>query len=261
MHFDPITYGANNDPQRFWAKHLINKIPSSDKRLAILDLGCGTGDITIDLLDMFPKSSIVGVDPNGDMVSYTQKKYEKYKNVSWHQAAAENIGNTADFDVVVSFSALHWAQNITKALTNIRRALKDNAHFYAVLAAKKTHNTFDAAVDRQLGNAKYATRLSENMAKLDLVVHEYDAVEFTELLNKAGFNVHSCKAQEMPYIFASKQKFIDWMSASSPFKELLGDLHSSFVGDVATSYIELTGQENLLHVMYRDHLLYVTAQK
>src|SRR6266436_10262796 len=41
----------------------------------ILDVGCGDGKITAEIAARAPRSSVVGVDPSRDMISFAQRHY------------------------------------------------------------------------------------------------------------------------------------------------------------------------------------------
>jgi len=50
-----------------------------DKRIKLLDLGCGTGELERFIFSYFPKASVCGVDPSHDCI-----KEVKYKNKKGH---------------------------------------------------------------------------------------------------------------------------------------------------------------------------------
>jgi len=79
----------------------------------ILDLGCGAGSLTEFLLDAFPESRAVGVDVDAAILLLARPRLERFgpraellhrdlRDTSW----AEGLG--AEFDAVVSATALHW---------------------------------------------------------------------------------------------------------------------------------------------------------
>lgn len=268
MHFEPETYACNNLPQRDWIqKFTKTSIPQSDLRLSILDVGCGDGEGTIDLLKNFPNSCITGIDPKSSMIDFAQKTHGHHKNAQWEIASAETLNYNESFDTVVSFSTLQWVQNITKALININRALKKNGYFYALLNAQMNPNPtsfsvlYSQAASKQFEKPQYSELLHKCSQAVHRVLHKYYAKEFTELLKQSGFTPIVCTEQEITYTFENKEQFTNWLLATSPLKTALGKLHESFWQDVVNTYITDTNQNDKTSVVYSHYVLYVIAQK
>jgi trans-aconitate methyltransferase len=72
----------------------------------ILDVGCGTGDLTARLAELAPQGHVVGVDASSSMIAEARRRHP---NVHFEERAAQDI--TPDlgvFDLVVSTAVLHW---------------------------------------------------------------------------------------------------------------------------------------------------------
>ena len=90
----------------------------------ILDVGCGDGKITAEVASRAPRGSVVGVDPSRDMISFAQSHYGRTKgNLRFQVADARRLPFHDEFDLVVSFNALHWVPEQGAALSSIRSAL------------------------------------------------------------------------------------------------------------------------------------------
>jgi trans-aconitate 2-methyltransferase len=91
----------------------------------ILDVGCGDGKITAEIAARVPRGSVVGVDPSQDMISFAQSRYGQATpdNLRFQVADARSLPFQSEFDLVVSFNALHWIPDQNAALSAIRSAL------------------------------------------------------------------------------------------------------------------------------------------
>jgi len=84
------------------------------EKIKVVDLGCGTGNITKALLDKYPKASVVCVDLAEGMIKMARAKLKKYKNVEYR------VGNIADedfsgrYDAVISSLVLHHIEKKDK---------------------------------------------------------------------------------------------------------------------------------------------------
>lgn len=94
----------------------------------VLDVGCGDGKITTTIASRVPRGRVTGVDPSLDMITFANRRHDRtaHPNLSFAVADARHLPYSAEFDRVVSFNALHWVPEQTKALRSIRAALVDH---------------------------------------------------------------------------------------------------------------------------------------
>src|SRR5689334_4212233 len=76
----------------------------------ILDVGCGDGKISAAIAERVPTGSVLGVDPSRDMVVFASSHFATAArpNLRFEVADARRLPYRNDFDLVVSFNALHW---------------------------------------------------------------------------------------------------------------------------------------------------------
>ena len=91
----------------------------------ILDVGCGDGKITAEIAARDPRSSVVGVDPSRNMISFAQRNFGRATrpNLRFEVADARCLPFQDEFDLVVSFNALHWIPEQDAALSSIHSTL------------------------------------------------------------------------------------------------------------------------------------------
>ncbi|MFA7074952.1 MAG: methyltransferase domain-containing protein [Endomicrobiaceae bacterium] len=124
---------------------LINSVNfEKRKNVKILDLGCGTGNVSLKILNGFPKAEILCVDLSQNMIDIAKNKLSKYKNISFA------VGNIADFefkntyDVILSSLAVHHLKTD-----------EDKAKFYKMIFGILNKNGIFANADEILGENKY----------------------------------------------------------------------------------------------------------
>jgi len=95
----------------------------------ILDIGCGNGKITAEIAARVPHATVVGVDPSHDMIEFASGHYDRaiYPNLRFEIADARSLPYREEFDLVVSFNALHWIPQQDEALQSIYAAMKSGA--------------------------------------------------------------------------------------------------------------------------------------
>lgn len=77
------------------------------KKINVLDLGCGTGNLSKRVLDKYPNANIVCVDISQNMINIARQKLVDYKNVEFVVGDIEEIEFKDKYDLVVSSLVLH----------------------------------------------------------------------------------------------------------------------------------------------------------
>jgi trans-aconitate 2-methyltransferase len=93
----------------------------------VLDIGCGDGRVTAEIAKRVPKGFVVGVDASHDMISFAQT-HNAQSNLAFEVASAANLAFQNEFDLIVSFNALHWLPDPGPPLRCIRAAMKPGAN-------------------------------------------------------------------------------------------------------------------------------------
>jgi malonyl-CoA O-methyltransferase len=135
--------------------HYVNgSLPAAPR---ILDIGMGTGNTTLRLLQRFPAASIHGCDLALNMVARSRAK-EALK--SWKQffitADTEFLPyRDACFDLVISSFTLQWLEHWDRALQEISRVLNPGGIFLCSIFGEQTFAELRTSFTRASGEAGY----------------------------------------------------------------------------------------------------------
>ena len=101
-------------------------------KICILELGCGTGEMWKGKIDNLPSNSkLYLTDYSEGMVTKAKELLGKKDNVFYNVVNIENIPyDDLCFDRVIANMMLYHVSNIPKALSEVRRVLKDEGYFY-----------------------------------------------------------------------------------------------------------------------------------
>lgn len=128
-------YNKSNSLQKRDAQDIVKEfshlfaIKSDGTELKLLDIGCGAGDVLVDVV--LPKlqnklDEIVGVDISSEMIKYASEKYRSkilkffkvdiesdFLSLKNLKRSPQVIGDLKpeSFNVITSFYCLHWIQN------------------------------------------------------------------------------------------------------------------------------------------------------
>ena len=94
----------------------------------ILDLGCGTGALTLAISDIFPNAKVKGLDLSSNMIKMAQSRCQMNGQISFHQSSVlENPFVDNSFDLLISSSSFHFWPDLEKGLSEMFRIAKPGA--------------------------------------------------------------------------------------------------------------------------------------
>lgn len=139
MEWNSSLYDKKHDFVAEYGKGLLEFIPENDKQ-TILDLGCGTGTLTVQLSGLCNK--VVGVDSSQNMVD---KAKEQFENIEFRVCDALALPFEKEFDVVFSNAVFHWISNHNALLKNIYKVLKPQGLLVCEFGASGNISTIENA--------------------------------------------------------------------------------------------------------------------
>ena len=120
-----VTYDRVAGLQRTVGKELLDSIDAAELNGTILDLGCGTGFLTGELLTNSNHETTIALDIALSMLQTTQAKLAGKHDIRYVCADAEQLPLAGQsIDSVFSNLALQWCSNLEAVFTGIKRVLK-----------------------------------------------------------------------------------------------------------------------------------------
>jgi len=121
--YDRVTVWLSFGRDAAWKKMLVKMLPEAPCP-AVLDLACGTADLTLALDARFPAGRVVGLDLNPSMLAYARKR-PGVEKVSLCLGDMNHTGfKTGEFDIITGGYALRNAPDLKSTLAEIHRVLK-----------------------------------------------------------------------------------------------------------------------------------------
>lgn len=92
----------------------------------ILDLGCGTGDLTYEISKS--GSVVTGIDFSSEMI---ERAHKKYSDLLFKVENGETFRTETKYDAIFSNAALHWMKQAEKVVESVNLALRPGGRFVA----------------------------------------------------------------------------------------------------------------------------------
>lgn len=108
---------------------------------AILDIGCGAGELSLALGRARPKSQVTGVDVSPDLLKAARKRGERRSNVTFQLAdAASWISRGEAPDLLVSRHGVMFFEDSVAAFTHMRGQATSGAQLFFSCFGSRTEN-------------------------------------------------------------------------------------------------------------------------
>lgn len=218
MKWDAGKYDAAHAPQIDVGRELIAmaRVKKNDN---VLDIGCGTGSLTLDIARISCNGRIVGIDPSAEMLESAKEKTLSSGNVSLINLSAQEMDFRDEFDLVFSNSALQWVKEQEAVIALAYRALKNGGRISVQLPAKDfcwglTDNIHSASASVGL-QSEFSLRESPWRFPLK--------EEFAGFLKDAGFSGINTFYKDYSLVFESINDVLEWgeSAALRPYLALL----------------------------------------
>jgi trans-aconitate 2-methyltransferase len=209
----------------------------------VLDVGCGDGRITAEIADRLPRGSVLGVDASHDMIRFADRQLaaRPRANLAFQVADAAALGFGPEFDLVVSFNALHWVRAQEAALRGIREALRPGGAAFLQLVPRGARTALEEVIERTRHAARWESFFGDAPPPyLHLAPEAY-----AELAVRAGFAVERVERQQREWDFGSRAAFERFAEATFVewTRHLPAERHAEFIHEVLDAYGGLAADE------------------
>jgi ubiquinone/menaquinone biosynthesis C-methylase UbiE len=179
--------------------------------LRVLDMGCGTGELTAFIADTVgDNSDVVGVDPISDRINIALNKNYRENLTFIHGDSSSQFPhyNEAYYDLHFSNFVIQWLNPREKEMfiSTAFRILKAGGRL-AVHSLEEQSEILATALD---------LLLNDGITKSKLPVAEYfvNRAEFEKMLKRAGFDIISSENKPASYKFENLDHFLNWIRAT-----------------------------------------------
>jgi|GEM_PF-4957050 len=263
-------YRRENKVQEKWARPLLERIKQHEYAV-ILDIGCGTGELTMELARYYPNSVITGLDPDSSMLAEAKQqcKDASLKNVQWVNGKVPDFLESAKhhnkYSAIVSFSALHWlsSDDLKKTIALSHKALQSDGRLYVLMAGTRlngTPNFLTKSVNTVIGECKDIFKKA-GIEGLENNVQMPKCMDVATMCGSTGFTIESIELKEVDHIFKSVGAFEQWLHVVSPYKKIVGDLHNELVNRIVKEYQKHLPAQADGSIVYRDYMIYGIVKK
>jgi trans-aconitate 2-methyltransferase len=221
----------------------------------VLDIGCGNGKNTSEIAARVPRGSVVGVDFSANMVAFAASQYgASHPNLKFQAADARHLPFGSEFDLVVSFNALHWVPEQELALRSIHAALKPEGRAQLRMVFRGERKSLEDVLQETCQSPRWQQYFTSSR---DPYLH-LSPEEYAALAQQNGLEVCELHTAAKAWDFESREAFFAFGSVT--FVEWMQHLPESerpaFINDALDNYSKVAadapGEENFFRFYQMD---------
>lgn len=201
--------------------------------MRVIDLGCGTGEITEMLQARLPDSLILGIDNSEAMLERARPRASE--RLRFQQEDIARCEHFEEYDLVFSHAALQWVPDNEGLLAKILGQMRPGAQIAVQVPSNDQHASHRLAAELA-GESPFRELLGGFVRKSAILSLE----RYSEILYKHGFTEQVAIEKIYGHLLASTGEVVEWVK-----------------GTLLTSYAARLGEEDFAEFtrVYRERLL------
>lgn len=230
MAWNPAKYNQFKT-ERFAPFYDLQSLIEIKPGMEVIDLGCGTGELTSKLADYLPDANILGIDSSAEMLS-DATAFRK-QNLQFEQRTIEQQLNTNQkWDLVFSNAAIQWVEDHHQLLPRIIQTIKPEGQLAIQIPAQNS-NALNQILIQLAQEQPYSNHLNE-WSRISPVLGIDD---YAQLLFENGSKEMTVYKKIYPLIVADTAELFEWISGTAliPYLERLqGEIKENFLAEFKT---------------------------
>lgn len=190
--------------------------------LQIVDLGCGTGELTKQLADTLPNSSVLGLNSSHEML----EKAKQYASPNLRFEYGDQTELSSAWDVIFSNAALQWSENHQDLIPALFGRLRNRGQLAVQVPSNHLHISHQLIRDTAKKEPFRSALQGYNRQSPVLSIEAY-----TEILFRCGGQHIVIFEKVYPHILEDADAVLEWIMGTAlvPYLERLGEYKEPFI--------------------------------
>ncbi|MCL2646084.1 MAG: methyltransferase domain-containing protein [Phycisphaerales bacterium] len=239
--WNPQDYHRHSSQQHHWANQILAHLALKGDE-TILDIGCGDGKITAQIAHAVSRERgggrVVGIDNSAEMIAFAQQAFpaDTFGNLWFQQADARSLPFVAEFDLVLSFTCLHWVLDHRPVLAGIQRALRSGGRTLLQFGGKGNAAEIVDAVTQVTRRPSWASYF----VGFEFPWGFYSPEEYRAWLAEAGLRAVRVELVPKDMIHQGPAGLASWLRTTwMPYVQRVpADLQQAFLNESVAEYLK-----------------------
>jgi trans-aconitate 2-methyltransferase len=193
--------------------------------LRVIDLGCGTGELTGRLAGALPGSDVVGIDNSPQMLE--RARSQERPGLRFEQTAIEDLQGKAEWDLIFSHAALQWVDDHPTLIPRLLALVRPGGQLAVQMPSNHGHTTH-RLITVIAGEEPFRTALAGWTRQSPVLPVD----QYAELLYAHGGRELTVFEKVYPHVLDGPDALADWTSGTALvpyFERLTNDMRESFM--------------------------------
>src|SRR5579862_1086440 len=229
---------------------LVHPVPGGD----VVDLGCGTGELTAQLHAHVGAAETLGIDSSPAML---QRTPAPTAGLRFELGDISRFDADNRFDLVFANASLHWIPDHPALLTRLRRALRPGGQIAVQVPANADHPSHTVAAE--VATESPYRQAMDDAPPPDAVRAVLPPERYAELLDQLGFVEQHVRLQVYGHHLSSTDDVVEWTRGTAlvRFRRVLPpELFEDFVARYRARLREVLGTSSPYFYTFRRILFW-----
>jgi trans-aconitate 2-methyltransferase len=192
--------------------------------LKVVDLGCGTGELTRHLAEALPNSDVTGLDSSPQMLDAARAR--SFSGSNLHFEHGDQAQLTGEWDLIFSNAALHWSENHAELIPQLYERLLPDGQI--AVQVPSNHNHISHQIYRETASQEPFRSTLKGFQRYAPVL---SIDEYARLLFLCGAEEIVVFEKVYAHILEDSDAVVEWISGTAlvPYFERLGEHREDFL--------------------------------
>ena len=213
--------------------------------MRIVDLGCGTGELTREVHEHLAAEETLGIDNSETML--LRSGALRSRVLRFEKGDIEAYVTDRPYDLVFSNAALHWVPDHEKLFTRLASFLGSHGQMAVQMPANDDHPSHAIAAD-----------IAREMSAQPRREHVLPPERYAALLHKLGFIRQHVRLQVYGHVLPSALDVVEWNRGAllTDYEARLGDRFPSFLETYTRRLLAVLGDATPFFYTYKRILIW-----
>ncbi|SHG30763.1 methyltransferase domain-containing protein [Pedobacter caeni] len=225
MAWNPDVYNSFKE-QRYEPFYDLLSLVKQRPDLKVIDLGCGTGELTRKLTDHLPGARVLGIDSSAEMLR--DSGVFSNENLSFECIGIkEKIQTSEKYDLIFSNAALQWIDGHETLFPDLISCLRPGGQLLVQVPSNHEHFTH-RTLKKLASEAPFRTAFKGWLRGVSVLSIDH----YSQILFENGGKEMTVYEKVYPHVLKDANAIYDWTSGTAmlPYVERLEDsLRTDFI--------------------------------
>ena len=232
MQWNPDRYEKFKSERYAPFDDLVKLVQARDS-LRVIDLGCGTGELTRRLAEALPGSDLLGIDSSPEMLARAEERarpglrfeLRTIESVAGESVAGESVAG--EWDLLFSNAAIQWVDDHPSLVPRLLSLVRPGGQIVVQVPANHGHPT-QVFIAELAGEEPFREALDGWVQRWPVLPVD----DYAELLYACGGREITIFEKVYPHVLDDAEALAEWMSGTALlpyFERLPEELHGPFM--------------------------------